>query len=307
MFAPTRTWRKWHRKLNINQKRYAMASAIAASGVTSLVLARGHQIWNIPEIPLVVADEAVDTLTKTKAALALLTTLKADADVIRCQQGVKRHTGKARLRNRAKSIKCGPLIITGNKSNANKAFRNLAGTQTISVHNLNLMRLAPGGHVGRFIIWTKSAFEALNTVFGTGNKPSEVKSGWFLPRPILANPDIRRVIQSDTIQTLRVQKPKQFRSYERVNFLVNKKAMRRINPYTGYQDKADRAAAKDRALTRIAALKKKEGQKKPSPRKIALSRALNGAKGKVPADKRKKVLPKFAHKPRKYQRIVFGK
>jgi large subunit ribosomal protein L4e len=23
MFAPTKTWRRWHRKININQKRYA--------------------------------------------------------------------------------------------------------------------------------------------------------------------------------------------------------------------------------------------------------------------------------------------
>ena len=28
------------------------------------------------------------------------------------------------------------------------------------------MQLAPGGHVGRFIIWTRSAFEKLDEVFG---------------------------------------------------------------------------------------------------------------------------------------------
>ena len=28
------------------------------------------------------------------------------------------------------------------------------------------MQLAPGGHVGRFIIWTKSAFAKLDSVFG---------------------------------------------------------------------------------------------------------------------------------------------
>lgn len=29
------------------------------------------------------------------------------------------------------------------------------------------MQLAPGGHMGRFCIWTKSAFEALDTIYGT--------------------------------------------------------------------------------------------------------------------------------------------
>ncbi len=28
-------------------------------------------------------------------------------------------------------------------------------------------QLAPGGHLGRFIIWTKSAFEKLDSIFGT--------------------------------------------------------------------------------------------------------------------------------------------
>ena len=41
MFAPTKTFRKWHKKININQKRYAICSAIAASGVPALVMSKG--------------------------------------------------------------------------------------------------------------------------------------------------------------------------------------------------------------------------------------------------------------------------
>ena len=40
MFAPTKTWRRWHRKVNVSQKRYAICSAIAATGVPSLVMAK---------------------------------------------------------------------------------------------------------------------------------------------------------------------------------------------------------------------------------------------------------------------------
>merc|ERR1712198_479080 len=51
MFAPTKTWRRWHRKVNVCQKRYAMCSAIAASGVPGLVMAKGHVIADLQEIP----------------------------------------------------------------------------------------------------------------------------------------------------------------------------------------------------------------------------------------------------------------
>ena len=47
MFAPTKVWRKWHRKINITQKRHAVASALAASALPSLVMARGHRIGQV--------------------------------------------------------------------------------------------------------------------------------------------------------------------------------------------------------------------------------------------------------------------
>ena len=53
MFAPTKTWRRWHHRLNTNQKRFAMCSAIAATGVPALVMSKGHKIEEIPEVPMV--------------------------------------------------------------------------------------------------------------------------------------------------------------------------------------------------------------------------------------------------------------
>lgn len=41
MFAPTKPWRRWHHRVNVNQKRYALVSAIAASGVPALVQSKG--------------------------------------------------------------------------------------------------------------------------------------------------------------------------------------------------------------------------------------------------------------------------
>lgn len=41
-----------------------------------------------------------------------------------------------------------------------------AGVEVSSVDRLNLLQLAPGGHLGRFVIFTKSAFDRLDKIFG---------------------------------------------------------------------------------------------------------------------------------------------
>merc|ERR1712117_17513 len=53
MFAPTKTWRRWHRPINQKQRRYAICSALAASGIPSLLMARGHKVEGTPEVPVV--------------------------------------------------------------------------------------------------------------------------------------------------------------------------------------------------------------------------------------------------------------
>ncbi|KAG0039927.1 hypothetical protein BGZ82_006184, partial [Podila clonocystis] len=94
MFAPTKIWRKWHVKTNQNQKRFATASALAASALPSLVLARGHRIEQIEEVPLVVGS-GVESLTKTKAAVALLESIHAYADVVKVSNSRKLRAGGA--------------------------------------------------------------------------------------------------------------------------------------------------------------------------------------------------------------------
>ena len=51
------------------------------------------------------------------------------------------------------------------KDTISRAVRNLPGVETASVDALNLLQLAPGGHVGRFIVWTKAAFERLEAIY----------------------------------------------------------------------------------------------------------------------------------------------
>ena len=50
-----------------------------------------------------------------------------------------------------------------------KAAMNLPGVDIVNVRNLNAELLAPGAHPGRLVVWTESAFNALDEVWGGGN------------------------------------------------------------------------------------------------------------------------------------------
>lgn len=53
------------------------------------------------------------------------------------------------MRSRWYASRKGPLIVYGNEgSTIVKAFRNLPGVEAANVERLNLLKLAPGGHLG---------------------------------------------------------------------------------------------------------------------------------------------------------------
>merc|ERR1712195_417814 len=113
------TWRKWHKKINISQKRYAVASALAA-----LVMARGHQIDDVPEVPLVL-DNAMESAKKTSAAKDILAAVGAMDDVEKAGDSKKIRAGKGKMRNRRYTMRRGPLIIYAENDGIELAFRNL--------------------------------------------------------------------------------------------------------------------------------------------------------------------------------------
>ena len=178
MFAPTKTWRKWHVKVNQNQRRFAVVSALAASALPSLVLARGHRIEEVAEVPLVIST-AAESFTKTKEAVAALKALHAYTDVVKVSNSRKLRAGKGKLRNRRHRQRRGPLVVYNEDNGIVKAFRNLPGVEIVNVKRLNILQLAPGGHLGRFVIWTEGAFGLLDEVFGTFDKASSFKKNYM--------------------------------------------------------------------------------------------------------------------------------
>jgi large subunit ribosomal protein L4e len=231
MFAPTKTWRRWHHRINTNQKRYAMCSAIAASGVPALVMSKGHKVEEIPEVPLVVEDK-VESLKKTKEAVILLRKLKAWADIEKVYKSKRFRAGKGKMRNRRRIMRLGPCIIYNKDNGIRRAFRNIPGVSLLNVEKMNLMTLAPGGHVGRFCIWTEGALGKLDALYGTWRKPSALKTNYNLPQPLIANSDLTRMLHSEEIQAaLRAKKAGSTRTTFKRNPLKNANEMAKLNPF----------------------------------------------------------------------------
>jgi len=255
MFNPTRTWRKWHRKINVNQKRYAVASALAASALPSLVLARGHKISEVPEVPLVV-DNAAESLQLTKAAIAHLKAVGAFSDVEKVKDSRKLRRGKGKMRNRRHVQRLGPLVVYKEDNGIVQAMRNLPGVELAQVERLNLLQLAPGGHMGRFIVWTQSAFEALNGIYGSVTRESTQKTGYTLPQNVMMNSDITRLINSDEVQSkVKPAINTIVRKRLKKNPLKNLGVKVRLNPYAMSLRRSELLAQERRVASKAAKVK----------------------------------------------------
>ncbi|KAG7567595.1 60S ribosomal protein L4 C-terminal domain, partial [Arabidopsis thaliana x Arabidopsis arenosa] len=137
------------------------------------------------------------------------------------------------MRNRPYVSRKGPLIVYGNEgAKLVKAFRNIPGIDLCHVERLSLLKLAPGGHLGRFVVWTKSAFAKLESVYGSFEMSSEMKKGYVLPRAKMVNADLARIINSDEVQS--VVRPIEMdvkRAVLKKNPLKNLNVMLKLNPY----------------------------------------------------------------------------
>jgi len=236
---------------------FSSAAALAASAVVPLVMARGHRVDSVPEFPLVLSD-SLNSCSKTKDALAILKSFGADVDVQKCKDSRKVRAGSGKMRNRRFVMRRGPLVVYANDEGLVRGFKNLSGVECASVDNLNLLDLAPGGHLGRFVIWTQGAFNKLDEIFGTLEKDSASKSGFNLPHGNMTNADLARLINSDEIQS--VVKPAVSSAVsipKKTNPLKNAAAMAVLNPYAATAKARSAKKAADASKNRKQVIKER--------------------------------------------------
>lgn len=242
MFHPTRIWRKWHRKISVNHRRYALCSALAASAVPALVMARGHRVSEVPELPLVIGGSTLGDIKKTKQAVKVLESFGIGEDIARVKASKTIRPGVGKMRNRRYIKRRGPLVIHASTSaDLSQAFRNIEGVDMCHVDRLNLLQLAPGGHLGRLVVWTDGAFERLDALYGTHTSKSTEKVDYSMPSPMVKNTDITRIINSDEIRKV-VRPARQnhrMKAMRKKNPLKNRGVMLHLNPYADAARKAE--------------------------------------------------------------------
>merc|ERR1712226_147222 len=136
-----------------------------------------------------------------KQAIDLLKKLGCDEELTKVNDSKKVRSGKGKMRNRRYTMRRGPLVIYSEDNGIVRAMRNIPGVETACVTRLNLLKLAPGGNFGRFIIWTQGAFKKLGEIYGTLKSGAPLKKNYHLPRAQMENADLDRIINSTEVQS----------------------------------------------------------------------------------------------------------
>lgn len=223
-------------------------------------MARGHRVDNVPELPLVIDNLA---LPNTKSVLNALESFGAGDDLAKVRKSKQIRQGVGKYRNSRYVMRKGPLIVYSDASEGVKqSARNLPGVDVCHVRRLNVLQLAPGGHLGRFVVFTKDAFQALNSVFGSHSKVSQEKSGYHLNRPVMSCADIARIINSDQVQSKLRETRKSVRAHDKTkkNPLTNKAQMQKLNPWAKQKAALVAKLDQERHAKKAAALKAKRSK-----------------------------------------------
>jgi large subunit ribosomal protein L4e len=157
--------KKIRKKIPRKEMRLALCSAVAATASKEIVASRGHMIDDVPDFPLVVVDE-IQSLKKTKEVEEVFIHIGIWSDIFRVKESRKVRAGKGKMRGRKMKQAVGPLLVIAKNEGVAEAARNLPGVDIASVDNLNVELLAPGTHPGRLTVWTSSAFEKVDKLFG---------------------------------------------------------------------------------------------------------------------------------------------
>ena len=157
------------KRISKKEKKLALFSAIAATGSRKAVAARGHNVEDVLEIPLIVSDD-LEAMSKTKEVEEFLIRLGILSDIFRVRESRKIRAGRGKSRGRKMKHAVGPLIVVAENRGIAEAAHNIPGVEVATVSTLNPVMLAPGTHPGRLTVWTSSAIAELGKLYGKGEQ-----------------------------------------------------------------------------------------------------------------------------------------
>jgi large subunit ribosomal protein L4e len=154
---PPKATKSFEKKINNQERRKAIRSALAATMEKKLVEARGHIA---PEkYPFIITND-FETMKKTREVIDALVQLGLAKELERAAEKTYR-TGKSRLRGRKYRKRKGPLFVVAKECPLINAAQNIPGVDVVMANALNAELLAPGTVPGRLTLFTEAAIERI--------------------------------------------------------------------------------------------------------------------------------------------------
>ncbi|MFA6073524.1 MAG: 50S ribosomal protein L4 [Candidatus Woesearchaeota archaeon] len=154
---PPKASKIWTQKINEQENRKAIRSALSSTMVAEIVKARGHKVP--AAYPFIISDEfnSIKRTTELKNILLKL----GFKDELERSSVVKVRAGKGKARGRKYKTRKGILFVISSESDLTKSARNIPGTDVEFVDKINVELLAPGAEPGRITLFTESAIKML--------------------------------------------------------------------------------------------------------------------------------------------------
>jgi len=165
---PPKPEKNWYRKINKKEKRLAILSAISASSNIDYIKNRYTKSFiylsesiNTFGLPIVISN--LEELRKAKEYRKLFNKFKIEKFIEYVKENKKQRAGKGKMRGRRIKKYRGILFVLSSDSELPKF--SIDGVEFSKVNQLNIEKLAPGGKLGRFIIWSEKAIEDLRNLY----------------------------------------------------------------------------------------------------------------------------------------------
>ncbi len=152
---PPKSEKDFVKEINKKERKLAIKSALSATTKPEIVEERGHEFEEAP----IIVEDSFNELQKTKQVKEFLEIVGAYKDILRAKEKTKRTKKGIRT---PRSI----LFIIKDDKGIRRGARNLPGTDIVEAKNVNTELLAPGTRPGRLALYTESAIEELEGVFG---------------------------------------------------------------------------------------------------------------------------------------------
>ncbi len=148
-------------RINKKERALATASAIAATGIRELVVARGH-VFEAKELPIVIDSSLLDKIRSAKEAREFLKKIGVYPDIERAKERTRVRAGKGKMRGRRYITPRSVLfVLEDHKSPLALSVRNFPGVEVVTPTLVSVLHLAPGGVPGRLTVYTTGSLDML--------------------------------------------------------------------------------------------------------------------------------------------------